>query len=230
MYKDKRILALIPAREGSKRLIGKNTKLFLGKPLIPRPINEAKKSKYIDSIVVSTDDKKIAAISKTYGASVPFIRPKRLATDSAKSMDVILHALEWFQKKSEVYDLIMLLQPTSPLMMSSDIDSSIKLLFSKDATAIVSVFNSGYKPLWSAMLSKNGCMKNFIKKSKSGRKAPEHHTLNGAIYLSYCDYLKKHKSFFGNKTFAYIMPEERSIDIDNEFEFKIAEELFKYIK
>ena len=228
MYKGKKILALIPARGGSKGLPGKNIKPLLGKPLIAWTIEQAKASKYIDRIIVSTDDKEIAAVAKKYGAEVPFMRPKELATDKAKGIDVVFHAMSWFRKneKNRQYDLIMLLQPTSPLRTAEDIDKAIELLFFKKAKAIVSVCEVDHHPLWVNTLPKNGCMKNFIRKevlNKNRQDLPTFYRLNGAIYLAYCDYLKKQKSFFGEETFAYIMPRERSIDIDSELDLKLAE-------
>src|SRR4030043_1355756 len=116
MYKGKKILAIIPARGGSKGIPCKNIKPLMKKPLIAWTIEEARANKYIDRLLVSTDDERIARISKRYRAEVPFRRPKKLATDNSKAVDVILHALKWLEdKKSAVYDLIILLQPTSPL-------------------------------------------------------------------------------------------------------------------
>lgn len=227
MYKKKRILALIPARGGSKRLAGKNVRLFLGKPLIARTIEQAKKSRYIDTILVSTDDRKISAISKAYGASVPFLRPANLATDTASSIDVLLHAIDWLGKKGAYYDLIVLLQPTSPLRTNIDINHAVETLFSKKAKAIVSVYKTGRKPLWSGVLPEDCSMKDFMKKNKTRSNDSEYYTLNGAIYLGYTDYIKRNKGFMGSRTFAYIMPQERSVDIDDKFDFWMAEQILK---
>jgi N-acylneuraminate cytidylyltransferase/CMP-N,N'-diacetyllegionaminic acid synthase len=230
MYKGKNILGLIPARGGSKGLPRKNIKLLLGKPLITWTIEQVLASKYIDKIVVSTDDEEIAEVSKKYGADVPFIRPKKLAEDNAKGIDVVLHAMNWMEENDKLYDLLMLLQPTSPLRTSQDIDKAIELLFSKKAQATVSVCEIEHHPYWSNILPKNGCMKNFISReimNKNRQELPVFYRLNGAICLAYCDYIKEQKSFFGEKTFAYIMPQEKSIDIDNEVDFKLAEILMK---
>ena len=228
MYKGKNILGLIPARGGSKGLPRKNIKPLLGKPLIAWTIEEALASKYLDRLIVSTDDKEIAEISKKYGAEVPFIRPKELAEDNAKGIDVALHAIDWLKKndKQKQYDLLMLLQPTSPLRTTEDIDKAIELLFLKDAKAIVSVCEVDHYPLWSNTLPENGCMKDFIRKeimNKNRQELPIFYRLNGCIYLAYCSYLQKQRSFFGEKSFAYIMPKERSIDIDGEIDFRLAE-------
>jgi len=232
MYKDKNILGLIPARGGSKGLSRKNIKPLLGKPLIVWTIKQAFASKYIDRVVVSTDDKEIAEISKKYGAEVPFMRPKELAEDNAKGIDVVLHAIDWLREndKQKQYDLIILLQPTSPLRITDDIDKTIELLFLKKAKAIVSVCEVDHHPLWANTLPEDGCMKDFIRKeimNKNRQELPVYYRLNGAIYSAYCNYIKERKSFFGKETFAYIMPKNRSVDIDNEIDFELAEILIK---
>jgi len=232
MYKGKNILGLIPARGGSKGLPRKNIKPLLGKPLIAWTIEQALASEYLDKVIVSTDEKEIADISKKYGAEVPFMRPKELAKDNAKGIDVVLHVIDWFMKNDKLkqFDLLMLLQPTSPLRTTEDIDKTIEYLFSKEAKAIVSVCEVDHHPLWSNTLPEDGCMKNFIRQeivNKNRQELAVFYRLNGAIYLAYCDYIKEQKSFFGEKTFAYIMPKERSIDIDNEIDFKLAEILIK---
>lgn len=228
MYKEKNILGLIPARGGSKGLLRKNIKPLLGKPLIAWTIEQALASKYLDRVVVSTDDKEIAEISIKYGAEVPFVRPKELAENDAKGIDVVLHAIDWFKEddKQKKYDLIMLLQPTSPLRTTEDIDKAIELLFLKEAKTIVSVCEVDHHPLWENTLHEDGCMKNFIRQeimNKNRQELPVYYRLNGAIYLAYYNCIKEQKSFFGEKTFAYIMPKVRSVDIDDEIDFKLAE-------
>lgn len=227
MYKGKNILGLIPARGGSKGLPRKNIKPLLGKPLIAWTIEQTLASKYLDKVIVSTDDKEIAEISKKYGAEVPFIRPRELATDEAKGIDVTLHAINWLKEndKQKQYDLIILLQPTSPLRTREDIDKAIELLFLKEAKAIVSVCEVDHHPLWANTLPEDGCMKNFIRReimNKNRQELPVFYRLNGAIYLAYWNCLKEQKSFFGNRTFAYVMPKDRSVDINNEIDFKLA--------
>ena len=226
MINGKKVLAIIPARGGSKGLPGKNIKPLLGKPLIAWTIEEAKKSKYIDRLIVSTEDEEIAEVSKKFGAEVPFMRPKELSTNEAKGIDVVLHAIEWMEKNDKSYDLIILLQPTSPLRTSKDIDKATEMLPSKNAKAIVSVCKTHHHPYWSNILPEDGCMKDFIEPkamNKNRQELPTFYRLNGAIYLCYTDYLKREKRFIGCDTFAYIMPTERSVDIDDEVDFKLAE-------
>lgn len=230
MYKGKKILGLIPARSGSKGLPQKNILPLLGKPLIAWTIEQALASKYLDKVIVSTDNEEIAEIAKKYGAKVPFMRPKELASDDAKSIDVITHAIDWFEVNNDFNELVMLLQPTSPLRTSGDIESAIELLFSRKAQSIVSVCEVDHHPYWANILPVDGCMKDFLRQEYANRnrqELPVFYRLNGAIYLACCNYLKIQKNYFGNETYAYIMPRERSIDIDNEIDFKFAEYLLQ---
>lgn len=233
MYKGKTILGLIPARGGSKELPRKNIRPLLGKPLIAWTIEQALASQYLDKVIVSTDEGEIAEISKQYGANVPFMRPKELATDEAKGIKVVFHALKWLEKHNEFYDLIMLLQPTSPLRTTEDITNAIELLFIKNAQAIISVCVTEHHPYWANMLPSNGCMKDFLRPevvNKNRQDLPIFYRLNGAIYLAYCSYLKMQKEFWGSKTYAYIMSRNTSIDIDDEFDLTFAEFILSYGK
>jgi N-acylneuraminate cytidylyltransferase/CMP-N,N'-diacetyllegionaminic acid synthase len=226
MYKEKKILALIPARGGSKGLPRKNIVPLLGKPLIAWTIEEALSSKYLDGVIVSTEDEEIARIARKYGAETPFKRPKQLARDSSKGIDVVLHAIDWFKKKGNRYDLLMLLQPTSPLRTVEDIDGSVEYFFTKQGNVVVSVCEAEHSPLWTNTLPDDMCMKNFINLKFGGlnrQELPKYYRLNGAIYLSFCDHLQREKSFFGKGTSAYIMPKEKSVDIDGNFDFNLAE-------
>lgn len=230
MHKGKTILGLIPARGESKELPRKNVQLLSGKPLIGWTIEQALASKYLDKVIVSTDDTEIAQISKKYGAEVPFLRPNKLAKNKAKMIDVIIHAINWLESNGARFDLMMLLQPTSPLRTTKDIDNSVRLLFKKNANAIVSVSQVDHHPYWSNILPSSGRMINFIKPeimNINRQDLPEFFRLNGAIFLSYCNHLKKQKTFFGKKTYSYIMSKEKSVDIDSKFDFKLAEFILK---
>lgn len=233
MNNEGKILGIIPARGGSKGLPGKNILPLLGKPLILWTIEQAFLSRYLDKIIVSTEDEEIAEIAKKNGAEVPFIRPKELATDNAKGIDVVIHAIEWFEKNRDSFDLIMLLQPTSPLRTVEDIDSAIRLLFKKKAQGIVSICEAEHPPLWANVVPADGCMKDFIRPeilNKNRQEIQVFYRINGAIYLAYCNYLKSQKSFFGKETYAYVMHRERSIDIDTDIDFKFAEFLLQRIQ
>lgn len=227
MYKKKTIMALVIARGGSKGLLRKNIRLLSGKPLIAWTIDQVKKSRFVDDVIVSTDSKAIAAISKACGAKVPFLRPKRLATDNSKVMDVVLHSMR--QMEAEACDILVLLQPTSPLRTAGDIDKAISLLFTKKAKSVISMSRANCNP-YSIYTLKNGFMKNFkgiTDNNKNRQDFPVFYEPNGAIYLSYWDSLKRGRTFFGKKSFAYLMPEKRSVDIDYEVDFRFAEFLMR---
>lgn len=139
MYKDKKTLAIIPARGGSKGIPYKNIMNINGKPLIAYSIEAAKQSKYIDYILVSTDDDKIKEVSLQYGASVPFLRPEEISNDTAKSIDVVIHGINYLKESGEEFDYVVLLQPTSPLRTSQDIDEAIEILIKNEKESLVSV-------------------------------------------------------------------------------------------
>lgn len=226
MYKQKKIIAVIPARGGSKGLPGKNTRLFCGKPLVAWSIGQAVRSAYIDKVVVSTESAAIAAIARRYSADVPFLRPAKLASDTATSVAVVLDALLRFEKSGEFFDVVMLLQPTSPLRTTGDIDASLRWFFARRAKAVVSVCVTEHSPLWCNTLPKDYSMKDFVRRDvacSNRQKLPVFYRLNGAIYAADCQYLKKQKNFFGVGTTAYIMPKERSVDIDSRYDFDVAE-------
>ncbi|HBT50413.1 MAG TPA: acylneuraminate cytidylyltransferase family protein [Caldanaerobacter subterraneus] len=233
MYRGKTILALIPARGGSKGVPRKNIRLLLDKPLIAYTIETALEVDFLDKIIVSTEDLEIAKISMEYGAEVPFLRPYELATDEAKSIDVVLHAMDWMEKHDETFDLILLLQPTSPFRNSEDIKTAFDIFFKKNAKAVVSVCEAEHSPLWMNTLNDDLNMKDFIRKdilNKNRQELVKYYRINGAIYIAEWNYLKQNRTFFGNETYAYIMPKERSIDIDTEMDFKFAEFLIKLQK
>ena len=224
MYKGKTFLAIIPARGGSKRLPRKNILDLNGKPLIAYSIEAGLKSKYIDKVIVSSDDDEILEVSKKYGAQL-IKRPEVLASDTATTFDALKHTIDNIEK----YDYILLLQATSPLRNEKHIDEAIELLELKKADAIVSVCEMDHSPLWSNTLPKDNSMTGFLKdevKNKRSQDLERHYRLNGAIYICKTDKLLEDKTFFlKDKIFAYKMNRESSIDIDEEIDFKMAEVL-----
>jgi len=229
----KKVLAIIPARSGSKGLSGKNIKLLAGKPLIARTIESAKKCKFIDKIIVSTESIEIAKIAEKVGAEIPFIRPENLSTDTAKSINVIFHTINWFNLNNQKFDIVILLQPTSPLRTADDINNAVALLFEKDAKAIVSVCEVEHHPYLCNTLPQNLNMLNFCQAeivNKNRQELPIFYRLNGAIYIFYINYFIKNNGFYGKNTYAYIMPQERSIDIDTIVDFRLAELLISGLK
>ncbi len=233
MFKNNTILALIPARGGSKGLPGKNILPLDGKPLIAWSIEQALQSNMCDKIVVSTDDEEIAKTARQYGAEVPFLRLRELAADHAKGIDVVLHAMDWHTKQGELFDLLLLLQPTSPLRDAVDIRKAAELFTQKNAEAVVSVCESEHSPLWMNTIGPDLCMKDFLAaaaQNKNRQELNKYYRLNGAIYMGRWDFLEQNQSFFSENTFAYIMPPERSIDIDRELDFRFAEFLLTLMK
>ena len=226
MYRGKKVLAVIPARGGSKRLPNKNILSLKGKPLISWTIEEANKSKYIDKVIVSTDSQEITEISKEFNADVPFVRPEYLSNDSANSISVIKHAIEFYKNK---YAYVVLLQPTSPLRKVTDIDNSIELL-NEHVQSVVSVVKCEHSPLWSNTLPKDSSLKNFIDfdiKNKRSQDLPDYFRLNGAIYVAKISYMNHNNGFFGDNSKAYIMSQDSSVDIDNQIDFLFAEFLIQ---
>lgn len=230
MINDKSVLAIIPARGGSKGLPGKNIMKLCGKPLIAWSIETAKFCSGIDRVLVSTDDKEIIEISKKCGAEVPFKRPAKLANDNASTINVVFHTIDWFKEHQNFRPgYILLLQPTSPLRSVEDIKSAMQMLSDKNVRAVVSVCETDHHPWWSNALPEDRNMKNFIRPeilNRPRQALPIFYRLNGAIYLAETDYLYEHNGFLGSDTFAYEMPKGRSIDIDSIFDFKLASLLF----
>jgi len=226
MHKNKRILAIIPARGGSKRLPGKNILELAGKAMISWTIEAALNSKYIDDTLITSDCDTILDIAQKYDTRT-IKRPPELSGDDASSVDAIIHALK---QVSEKYDYVVLLQPTSPLRTSRHIDEAIMLLNEKNADAIISVSEMNHSPLWSNQLDDSLSMENFLDEEILNKRSQELSTfyrLNGAIYICNIKKLLKEKTFFIQKNiYAYKMDKESSVDIDDDMDFKLAELLF----
>jgi len=224
MKDDVRRIAIIPARSGSKGLRDKNIKDLKGKPLIAYSIEAAYQSGAFEKVFVSTDSSQYAEIAKKHGADASFLRSLENSSDDAGSWDVVREVIEEFEKRGEVFDEVMLLQPTSPLRTAEDIKKSIAVFREKNANSVISVTETDHSPLWSNTLPDDGCMDNFMNekyRNQPRQKLPVFYRYNGAVYLLRVSELYKEK-MFRDRCFAYIMPKERSIDIDSEFDFKIA--------
>lgn len=161
MYNDNKLLAFIPARGGSKGIKEKNIVDLCGKPLISYTIEAALKSEYIDKVIVSTDSDKIADVSKKYGAEIPFLRPAELSTDTAKTIDAVLHAIRTL-KKGENYDVLVLLQPTQPLRTYLDIDAAVKMFFEKNRKGLVSISPIDDNPLLIRTVDDDGALTSLL--------------------------------------------------------------------
>lgn len=224
MYKDKKILGIIPARSGSKGIKDKNIKPLLGEPLIKYTIDAALNSNMIDDLIVSTDSKTYANISKELGAKVPFLREDYLASDEAKTSDVIIDILE---KINEDYDYFILLQPTSPLRNENHIKEAIKLGVDSECDSVVSVCEVDHSPMIMNTLDEDLSLFNFIKSSNRRQDNEKFYRINGAIYISKVNHYKKTKDFYLENSKAYIMDRRDSIDIDDILDFQIAEAIMK---
>ena len=231
MLNESRILAMIPARAGSKGLPGKNIKKMLGKPLIGWTIEEAKKSRYIDRIIVSTDSTEIAECAEKFDAEVPFLRPTHLAADSSSSIDTVIHAVDWLRGNNEDYDIIVLLEPTSPLRDSEDIDNALEVLQSNEkARSIVSV--SKIKSAHPAFLviNSDGFMKPYDKDAFSVKRRQditECFFFDGSFYISTVESLIEKKSFYHTECLIYEVPEWKSFEIDTIEDFHLISIIMK---
>ena len=225
----RKFLAIIPARGGSKRLPRKNCLELKGKPLIAWTIEAALNSKYIDEVIVSSDDTEMIDISTQYGARTPFVRPKELSGDQAVMPEVVKHGINYLRDvEGKEFEYVILLQPTSPFRNASDIDAAIDFMEQKKASAIVSVSASEHPIEWynklPADLSMKGIFKSNSIKLKRSQDFPIYYRLNGAIYI--CEIEKFFESgtyFLDDNIFAFVMDIEKSIDIDSKIDFKLAE-------
>jgi CMP-N-acetylneuraminic acid synthetase len=216
-------IAIIPARGGSKGIPRKNIRLLGGKPLIAYTIETALKSKYIDIVVVSTEDEEIAGISKKFGAEV-IERPEELAGDESPTIDAIKHVIQTLREKDNYNpDIVVLLQPTTPLRIVEDINNAVELFLNNDCESVVSVCKAN--PYWCLTIKDKHLEPTFGWDYFYKRRQDLLHSysLNGVIYITTIENLNKYNSFFNKKIIPYIMPYERSIDIDEEIDFKLAE-------
>ena len=228
-----RRIAIIPARSGSKGLKDKNIKELNGKPLIAYSIEAAIKSRMFDKIFVSTDSQKYADIAMEYGADASFLRSEINSSDTAKSWDVVREVIDILEIKGECYNEIMLLQATSPLRTPDDIVNAINVLNRKNANSVVSVTECDHSPIWCNTLPEDGSMDAFDNmeyRDVPRQELPIYYRYNGAIYLIKRNELSNMNHMFEHRCYAYIMPQSRSIDIDTELDFLIAEVILKKMK
>ncbi len=218
-------IAIIPARSGSKGLKDKNILPLCGKPLMAYTIECAIDSGAFEKVFVSTDSEQYAQIAQHYGADVSFLRSEANSSDIADSWEVVREVIMRFEEKKKYYDEIMLLQVTSPLRIKEDILGAIQVMSDKNANAVISLTETDHSPLWCNILPEDGSMDDFENKRYAGmprQQLPVFYRYNGAIYLLKRSELCRENMFLSG-CYAYIMPRERSIDIDTEFDFKIAE-------
>ena len=219
-------LALIPARGGSKGIPRKNIKIFCGKPLLHWSIDVALQSGCVDQVVVSTDDPEIAEVARAGGAEVPFLRPGELASDTAPGITTALHALEQLPDVSDV----LLLQPTSPLRTMADLESIISLRHRTGKDSAVSLTFSAKHPAWMYVLSQDEKLEPILQfdEAHCRQKLPPAYVLNGALFLASRSFLLREQTFITEDTVGYVMPIERSVDIDTSLDWHWAEFLMEH--
>ncbi|MDA9006521.1 acylneuraminate cytidylyltransferase family protein [Litoricola sp.] len=227
MINNESVLAVVTARGGSKRLPDKNILKLNGKPLIAWSISSGIESRVVDKVVVSTDSKKLAEIGQQYGAEVPFMRPHELASDTAQSVDVILHVLDTLEDVGEKYKYLLLLQPTSPMRTARHIEAAFELLVEKNASAVVSVCELEHPIEWTNTLPDDLSMDKFLAADFSNKRSQDFSTryrLNGAIYVIETELLRKQRSFLPTSgCYAYVMDRVSSVDIDCLEDFQYVE-------
>ena len=224
------ILALVTARGGSKGLPRKNLLPLAGKPLIVWTIEAALNSEHLSRVLVSTDDEEIAQVSQQHGAEVPFLRPAELATDQASHISVVLHAISWLREHERSFpEYVMLLQPTSPLRGSADIDNAARIAMAEGAASVVSVCPTHHHPYLVKQITNDGTLKPFISSPLTydrRQDLPPAYFVNGAIYLTQCDALMEQQTFYPEPTFPYVMPAKRSPQIDEPWDLWLTETIW----
>jgi len=224
MLNGERVLAIVPARGGSKGVPRKNVRVVRGRPLIAWTIAAARAATVVDRVILSSDDQEIIAAARDAGCEVPFVRPAALATDTASMLDVVHHAVE---NCGEEFEWIVLLQPTSPLRAASDIDATLKACLDTGAPACITVTAADKNPHWMFYRQADGHMSPVIEREGAAanrrQDLPQAYALNGAVYAARRSWLNKRTSFLSPETICHVMPRERSIDIDTETDFVILQ-------
>lgn len=220
-------LAIIPARGNSKGVAGKNLTLLASRPLIAHTIAAACQARRLGRIILSTDSEPIAEVARDCGAAVPFIRPAELARDDTPTIPVLVHAVQWLAEH-EAYepDYVMCLQPTSPFRAAEDIDRAIDLAEQRKADSVVSVTEPDHPPHWMRRIDDEGRLHAFIDSQLAiarRQEQPTAYALNGAIYLVRRQVLIEQQTLYTERTFAYVMPRQRSMDIEDTWDVHVAD-------
>lgn len=225
-----RALAIIPARSGSKGLKDKNILPLGGKPLLAYSVEAAVDSGCFDTVFLSTDSESYARIGARYGTQTPFLRSAAAASDTASSWDAVREALAGYSALGKEFDFVMLLQPTSPLRISQDICAAFALIKEKQAHAVVSVCEAEHAPQACKPLPADGCLADFVKDADHVRRqdVTPCYRINGAIYLLDVPWFLRNGMCYDASVFAYIMPQERSLDIDTEVDLVFAGAMLQY--
>jgi N-acylneuraminate cytidylyltransferase len=222
MINNETVLAIIPARGGSKAIPGKNLQPVAGKPLLAWTIEAASQSRYIDRTILSSNDLAIIETARANGCEAPFVRPDELARDDTPGVEPILHALSMLPP----FDWVVMLQPTSPLRLASDIDGCIEFCVKQGGNAAVSVTTASENPYWMFTLDSHQLLEPVMPVDEvppRRQDLPEVMVLNGAVYIARSQWLKQSRIFLTRETLGYRMPEERSLDIDVEQDLREAD-------
>lgn len=220
------MIAVIPARSGSKGLKDKNIKKLQNKPLLAYSVEAALQSELFDCVHVSTDSEHYAAIAREYGANVPFLRDNRLSSDHASTWDAMKFVLQEYEKIGQSFDIIAVLQPTSPLRTAGDLKEAFHFFEEKNANMISSVCEMEHSPLWSNTLPEDLSMKDFEDEKLAflpRQSLPVYYRENGAIYILKVGHLLNSGNIYKDRCYAYVMSQDHSVDIDSEIDFVMAE-------
>lgn len=217
-------VAIIPARSGSKGVKDKNIRDLCGKSLMAWTIEAAIQSGEFEEVMVSTDSEKYAGIAREFGANIPFLRSKETSTDATSSWDTVTEVLAQYEAQGKFYDTFCLLQPTSPLRTAEDIQKAYELYREKADRAVISVCEAEHSPLWCGHLPDSLELDGFIEEDAMRQRQAngKFYRLNGAIYIVNINKFAEDRYFYQKGSFAYIMPQDRSIDIDTEMDFQFA--------
>lgn len=231
MKKSEDMLAIIPSRGGSKGLPGKNIKSLCDKPLIAYTIEAAQAARSIDRLILSTDDDEIAEVAQKFGVEIPFMRPAHLAQDDSLAIDNYIYTVDRLNAgSSKQYDDFIVLQPTSPFRTAADIDNAVELYREKKADSVISVCEVSHPPMWAKKIAPSGVLKDYFNINIGNRNRQELQPAfmpNGAIFILKLSLLKSRDSYYSDNTYAFIMPLERSLDIDAPLDFEFAEFLMR---
>jgi len=221
MINGKSVLGIIPARGGSKGIPKKNIQNVAGCPLIAWTIKSAAESTILDRVIVSSNDPEVIAIARESGGDVPFRRPERLASDDTPALEVLRHAVDALDRR---YDLVVWLQPTSPLRTAADVDGAIRTCVETGAPACISVAPASQAPYLMMAMDEGARLQPLLDAKGATRRQdlPDAYIINGAVYVAETDYVLERGSFLTERTIGYVMPRERSIDIDDPLDLRIA--------
>jgi CMP-N,N'-diacetyllegionaminic acid synthase len=227
-FAQSQVIGLITARGGSKGIPRKNIMPIAGHPLLWWTITAAKQARRLSRLIVSTDDPEIAQLAREYGAEVPFERPSALAQDNTPHIPVMLHALDWLENNGGLSEYLFLLQPTSPLRTTEDIDAAIALATERRVDGVVGVVEANRHPYLIKKILSDGVLEDYVANPQGHvlrQDFPPAYAVNGAVYVNRCSSLRRDRTILPKGTLAYPMPVARSLDLDSPLDFMLVEQL-----